>query len=64
MRSLGYTVEAFSSAAHLLASPRLGETACLIADVHMPGMNGDELHRHLIDFGLRDSNYPRYGVSR
>ena len=51
MRSLGYTVEAFSSAADLLASPRLGETACLIADVHMPGMNGDELHRHLIDLG-------------
>src|SRR5215510_1834059 len=51
MRSLGYTVEAFPSAADFLASPRLAETACLIADVHMPAMTGIELHRHLIDAG-------------
>jgi len=51
MRSLGYTVEAFPSAADFLASPRLVETACLIADVHMPAMTGLELHRRLIDMG-------------
>ena len=51
MRSLGYTVQAFPSAADFLASPRLGETACLIADVHMPAMTGIELYRHLIDAG-------------
>jgi FixJ family two-component response regulator len=51
MRSLGYAVEAFSSAADFLASPRLGETACLIADVQMPAMTGIELYRHLIDAG-------------
>jgi len=51
MRSLGYTVEAFSSAADFLASPRLSETACLIADVNMPAMTGVELHKHLIDAG-------------
>ena len=51
MRSLGYTVEAFPSAADFLASSRLVETACLIADVHMPAMTGLELHRHLIDAG-------------
>ena len=51
MRSLGYRVEAFASAADFLASPRLGETACLIADVNMPAMTGVELHRHLIDSG-------------
>ena len=51
MRSLGYSVEAFPSAADFLASPRLAETACLIADVHMPAMTGLELHRHLIDAG-------------
>src|SRR5262249_36948338 len=50
-RSLGYTAEAFSSAADFLASPRLAETACLIADVHMPAMTGIELHRHLIGAG-------------
>ena len=51
MRSLGYSVEAFPSAADFLASPRLVETACLIADVHMPAMTGLELHRRLIDAG-------------
>src|SRR3954463_11117009 len=49
--SLGYTVEDFASAADFLASPRLVETACLIADVHMPAMTGVELYRHLIDAG-------------
>jgi FixJ family two-component response regulator len=51
MRSLGFAVEAFSSAADFLASSRLVETACLIADVHMPAMSGVELHRHLIKAG-------------
>ena len=51
MRSLGYSVEAFPSAADFLASPGLVETACLIADVHMPAMTGLELHRHLVDAG-------------
>ena len=51
LRSLGYTVEAFPSAADFLASTRLAETACLIADVNMPAMTGIELYRHLIDAG-------------
>jgi FixJ family two-component response regulator len=51
MRSLGYHVEAFPSAADFLASPRLSETTCLIADVHMPAMTGIELYRHLIETG-------------
>lgn len=51
MRSLGYRVEGFPSAVDFLASPRVVETACLIADVHMPAMTGLELHRHLSDAG-------------
>ena len=51
MRSLGYRVEVFASAADFLASPRLGETSCLIADVNMPVMTGVELYRHLADLG-------------
>jgi FixJ family two-component response regulator len=51
MRSLGYTVEVFPSAADFLASSRLVETACLIADVHMPAMTGIELYRHLVSEG-------------
>jgi FixJ family two-component response regulator len=51
MRSLGYAVEVFPSGTDLLASPRLVETSCLIADVNMPAMTGLELYRHLIDAG-------------
>lgn len=51
MRTLGYTVEAFPSAAEFLASPILGKTDCLVTDVNMPGMTGAELHRHLVDAG-------------
>ena len=53
MTSLGYTVEAFPSAADFLASPLLTATACLVSDVQMPGMTGIELHRHLVDVGHR-----------
>jgi FixJ family two-component response regulator len=49
--SFGYTVEAFPSAADFLASRLLPETGCLVADVHMPGMTGVELRRHLVDAG-------------
>jgi FixJ family two-component response regulator len=49
--TLGYTVEAFSSAADFLKSPFVTETACLVTDVQMPGMSGVELHRHLVDTG-------------
>ena len=48
---LGYSVEAFASAADFLASRLLTETDCLIADVHMPGMTGVELHGQLIKLG-------------
>ena len=51
LRSLGYQVEAFASAADFLASPRLVETACLVADVNMPVMTGIELYRYLSDAG-------------
>jgi FixJ family two-component response regulator len=51
MASFGYTVEAFPSAADFLASPLLAQTACLVADVNMPGMTGPELHKHLVEGG-------------
>ena len=53
MKSLGYVAEGFPTAADFLASRRLKETSCLIADVHMPAMTGLELYRHLIDAGRR-----------
>ena len=51
MRSSGYTVEAFASAAEFLAFPRIDEFACLIADINMPGITGLELFRRLISAG-------------
>jgi FixJ family two-component response regulator len=51
MRSLGYTVEAFPSAADFLGSRSLDEIACLIADINMPGMTGVELYARLIEAG-------------
>ena len=51
LRSFGFTAEAFDSAVAFLASPRLDETACLIADINMPGMTGMELYGRLIDAG-------------
>jgi len=51
MKSLSHNVETFSCAADFLASPRLVETACLIADVQMPAMTGIELYKHLIENG-------------
>ena len=51
MRSLGHTADVFPSAPDFLTSPRLKETACLIADVNMSAMSGTELFRHLIQIG-------------
>jgi FixJ family two-component response regulator len=51
LRSLGHRVNTFSSATDFLASPDLKDTACLIADVHMPAMTGIELYRQLVTLG-------------
>ena len=51
MESHAYSVEAFASAADFLASRRLDEIACLIADLHMPAMTGLELHARMIQAG-------------
>jgi FixJ family two-component response regulator len=51
VKSFGFAVATFPSAVAFLKSPDLDETACLIADVQMPGITGDELYRRLIDDG-------------
>lgn len=51
VKSLGYSVQVFPSAAAFLASPGLAATACLVADIHMPDMTGVELYRHLVETG-------------
>src|ERR1700685_913655 len=51
LKSLDYAIAVFPPAADFLASPKLGCTACLVADVHMPAMTGVELYKHLIETG-------------
>lgn len=47
LRSVGYHVETFASAELFLESDALRESACLVLDVRMPGIDGLELQRRL-----------------
>lgn len=47
MRSVGYRAEPFASAEALLMSAELSGFGCIIADVHMSGMNGLRLIQEL-----------------
>jgi FixJ family two-component response regulator len=49
--ALGYKVITFESADHFLASDHVGKTACLIADIQMPGRSGLDLQDHLAASG-------------
>jgi FixJ family two-component response regulator len=47
VRSAGYAVETFASAAEFLAWLPRGQAACLVLDVHMKEMSGFELQQRL-----------------
>ena len=53
VRSLGYQAQAFSSAEEYLQSNDVESCACLITDLHMPGMSGADLQDRLIADGHR-----------
>jgi FixJ family two-component response regulator len=47
MKAVGWTAQAFASAEEFLKSGQQHQTACLIADIRMPGMSGLELQAKL-----------------
>jgi FixJ family two-component response regulator len=47
LKAVGLRAQAFSSAEEFLESGQSRETACLIADIRMPGMSGLELQAKL-----------------
>jgi FixJ family two-component response regulator len=49
LKSVGLTSQAFASAEEFLTSGQQHRTACLIADIRMPGMSGLELQARLND---------------
>ena len=48
IRSIGFRTQGFPSAEAFLSSDQACDTACLILDVRMPGMNGLELQRQMV----------------
>ena len=48
LRSVGFRVQGFASAEAFLQANHAHETACLILDVRLGGMNGLELQRQLV----------------
>jgi FixJ family two-component response regulator len=53
LKSAGLLPQTFASAEEFLGSGQQGEVACLIADIHMPGMNGLDLQARLAEDGCR-----------
>jgi FixJ family two-component response regulator len=51
--SLGLVAHTFESAEDFLKSPDRDATSCIICDLQMPGMSGQDLQRRLIAEGCR-----------
>lgn len=51
LRSLGYEVCGYASALEFLDDKIAGDPGCMITDIQMPGMSGDELQAELIARG-------------
>jgi FixJ family two-component response regulator len=53
IRSFGYRIQVFSSGEEFLSSGAVEQVACLLLDVRMPGMNGLDVQRNVVDRGVR-----------
>jgi FixJ family two-component response regulator len=51
VRSMGYRAMMFESAEAYLASGQIAQTSCMISDVLMPGLSGDQMHARLLAQG-------------
>lgn len=51
IRSLGYRVSAHASAEDFLVAGEASQSACIVSDIHMPGLSGIELTQHLAQAG-------------
>jgi FixJ family two-component response regulator len=49
IRSLGYDARGFGSAEEFTESDAVSSSACIIADIQLPGMSGIELKRLLVE---------------
>jgi FixJ family two-component response regulator len=52
LQSAGFTVETFATASEFLDAPYWTQTACLVLDIHLPGMSGFELQEYLAVSGV------------
>ena len=53
IRSFGYRTQVFSSGQEFLRSGAAERAACLLLDVRMPGMDGLDVQRNLVERGVR-----------
>jgi RNA polymerase sigma factor (sigma-70 family) len=53
LKACGYRVALYESALQLLETPPEGETACILLDVQMSGLNGPQLQNRLSDLGCK-----------
>ena len=52
LQSAGFTAETFATAREFLNADYWAQTACLVLDIHLPGMSGFELQEYLAVSGV------------
>jgi FixJ family two-component response regulator len=52
LQSAGFMVETFATAREFLDADYWAQTACLVLDIHLPGMSGFELQEYLAVSGV------------